>query len=106
MTNKKNYKKSQPKAGTKADRKQQNNQNDLFPVVAIGASAGGLEAFIQLLSNLSIDTGMAFVIIQHMLLNQERVLSVIQALSTLMPVHEVTDELRIVPNQVYVIPPN
>jgi len=106
MTNKKNSKKSQPKAGTKADRKQQNNQNDLFPVVAIGASAGGLEAFIQLLSHLSIDTGMAFVIIQHMLPNQESVLSVILARSTLMPVHEVTDGMRIAPNQVYVIPPN
>ncbi|MEG4029258.1 MULTISPECIES: chemotaxis protein CheB [unclassified Microcoleus] len=106
MTEKKNSKKSQPKAGIKAARKQQNNQNDLFPVVAIGASAGVLEAFMQLLSHLPIDTGMAFVIIQHMLPNQESVLSVILARSTLMPVHEVTDGMLITPNQVYVIPPN
>lgn len=105
MTEKKNSKKSPPKAGIKA-RKQQNNQNDLFPVVAIGASAGGLEAFMELLSHLPIDTGMAFVIIQHMLPSQESVLSVILARSTLMPVHEVTDGMLIAPNQVYVIPPN
>jgi two-component system CheB/CheR fusion protein len=37
-----------------------------FPVVGIGASAGGLEAFSQLLSNLSAETGMAFVLIQHL----------------------------------------
>ncbi|MEG3902425.1 chemotaxis protein CheB [Microcoleus sp. B4-C5] len=90
----------------KAEEKQQNNQNDLFPVVAIGASAGGLEAFMQLLSHLPIDTGMAFVIIQHMLPNQGSVLSVILARSTQMPVHEVTDGMLITPNQVYVIPPN
>ncbi|MEG4307177.1 chemotaxis protein CheB [Microcoleus sp. D3_18a_C4] len=106
MTEKKNSKKSQPKAGIKADRKQQNNQNDLFPVVGIGASAGGLEAFMQLLSHLPIDTDMAFIIIQHMLPHQESVLSVILARSTLMPVHEVTDGMLIAPNQVYVIPPN
>ncbi|MEG3919899.1 chemotaxis protein CheB [Microcoleus sp. T3_A4] len=105
MTEKKNSKKSPPKAGIKTAQKK-NNQNDLFPVVAIGASAGGLEAFMQLLSHLPIDTGMAFVIIQHMLPSQESVLSVILARSTLMPVHEVTDGMLIAPNQVYVIPPN
>jgi two-component system CheB/CheR fusion protein len=68
-----------------AEGKQQNNQNELFPVVGIGASAGGLEAFTQLLSHLPIDTGMAFVIIQHMLPTQESVLSEILARSTQMP---------------------
>ncbi|MEG4084230.1 chemotaxis protein CheB [Microcoleus sp. POL10_C6] len=106
MSHNKYSKKSQPKAGIKADRKQPNNPNDLFPVVGMGASAGGLEAFMQLLSHLPIDTGMAFVIIQHMLPHQESTLSVILARSTLMPVHEVTDGMLIAPNQVYVIPPN
>ncbi|MEG3898386.1 MULTISPECIES: chemotaxis protein CheB [unclassified Microcoleus] len=114
MTPGKYSKKSQPKADMKADmkadieaaRNQQNNQNDLFPVVGIGASAGGLEAFIELLSHLPIDTGMAFVIIQHMLPNQESALSVILGRSTQMQVHEVTDEMAVAPNQVYVIPPN
>jgi two-component system CheB/CheR fusion protein len=89
-----------------AEGKQQNNQNELFPVVGIGASAGGLEAFTQLLSHLPIDTGMAFVIIQHMLPTQESVLSEILARSTQMPVHEVANGMPIEPNQVYVIPPS
>ncbi|MEG4106976.1 chemotaxis protein CheB [Microcoleus sp. S13_C5] len=106
MTNKKNYQKSQPKADIKAEGKQQNNQNELFPVVGIGASAGGLEAFNQLLRHLPIDTGMAFVIIQHMLPTQESVLSEILGRSTQMPVDEVASGMQIAPNQVYVIPPN
>jgi two-component system CheB/CheR fusion protein len=105
MSQNKYSKKSQPKAGSKSAQKQ-NNQNDLFPIVGIGASAGGLQAFIQLLSHLPIDTGMAFVIIQHMLADRESVLSVILARSTLMPVHEAKDGIVIAPNQVYVIPPN
>ncbi|MEG4517542.1 MULTISPECIES: chemotaxis protein CheB [unclassified Microcoleus] len=106
MSPKKNPKKSQPKADRDAEGKQHNNPNELFPVVGIGASAGGLEAFKQLLSHLPIDTGMAFVIIQHMLPTQESVLSEILARSTQMPVHEVTEGMPIGPNQVYVIPPN
>jgi two-component system, chemotaxis family, CheB/CheR fusion protein len=106
MTLKKHSKKSQPKAEIEADRKQQHNQNELFPVVGIGASAGGLEAFMQLLSHLPIDTGMAFVIIQHMLPAQESLLSVILSRSTQMQVHEVIDGMRVAPNQIYVIPPN
>ncbi len=107
MTPKKSSKKPQPKADIKAvDGKQPNNQNDLFPVVGIGASAGGLEAFMQLLSHLPIDTGMAFVMIQHMLAAQESMLSVILSRSTQMQVHEVTDGMRVAPNQIYVIPPN
>ncbi|MEG4208709.1 chemotaxis protein CheB [Microcoleus sp. S13_B4] len=106
MTKKNNLQKYQPKAGMKAEQKQQNNQNDLFPVVGIGASAGGLEAFNQLLSHLPIDTGMAFVIIQHMLPTQESALAEILARSTQMPVHEVTDGMPVAPDQVYVIPPN
>jgi two-component system CheB/CheR fusion protein len=107
MSQKKFSKKSQAKANIEAaEPKQQNNQNELFPVVGIGASAGGLEAFTELLSHLPIDTGMAFVIIQHMLATQESALSEILARSTQMPVHEVTDGMPIAPNQVYVIPAN
>lgn len=83
------------------------NPNDgLFPVVGIGASAGGLEAFTQLLEHLSIDTGMAFVIIQHMPAGQVSVLSEILSRSTQMPVQEVRNGMTIAPNHVYVIPPN
>ncbi|MEG3844924.1 chemotaxis protein CheB, partial [Microcoleus sp. herbarium14] len=106
MTPKRSSKRAKPKAELEADRQQQQNQNELFPVVGIGASAGGLEAFMQLLSHLPIDTGMAFVMIQHMLPAQESMLSVILGRSTQMQVHEVTDGMAIAPNQVYVIPPN
>jgi two-component system, chemotaxis family, CheB/CheR fusion protein len=77
-----------------------------FPVVGIGASAGGLEAFRQLLSHLPIDTGMAFVLIQHLDPHQKSLLTEILARETAMPVVEVQSGMAIQPNQVYVIPPN
>ena len=81
-------------------------ENDRFPVVGIGASAGGLEAFRELLSHLPIDTGMAFVFIQHLGANQKSLLSEILARETAMPVAEVKNGMRVAPNCVYVIPPN
>jgi two-component system CheB/CheR fusion protein len=75
-------------------------------VVGIGASAGGLEAFTQLISNLPNDTGMAFVLLQHLEPSQPSMLSEIIARSTTMPVQEVEDGMAVAPNQVYVIPPN
>ncbi|MEM1292393.1 MAG: CheR family methyltransferase [Cyanobacteria bacterium P01_H01_bin.162] len=77
-----------------------------FPVVGVGASAGGLEAFTELLSHLPIDTGMAFVLIQHLDPNQPSALSEIMARATPMPVSVAADGLAVAPNQVYVIPPN
>lgn len=107
MNAKRSAKQPQPKAGIKAtEGKQQNDRNNLFPVVGIGASAGGLEAFIELLRHLPIDTGMAFVIIQHMSPGRDSLLSEILARSTQMPVNEVADGMAVAPNQVYVIPPN
>jgi two-component system, chemotaxis family, CheB/CheR fusion protein len=77
-----------------------------FPVVGIGASAGGLEAFRQLLSHLPTDTGMAFVLIQHLDPKQKSLLREILARETAMPVIEVLNDLVVEPNCVYVIPPN
>lgn len=77
-----------------------------FPVVGIGASAGGLEAFTQLLSHLPADTGMAFVLVQHLDPNQKSLLSEILARTTAMPVQEAQEGMAIAPNQIYVIPPN
>jgi two-component system, chemotaxis family, CheB/CheR fusion protein len=79
---------------------------DSFPVVGIAASAGGLEAFTQLLSHLPIDTGMAFVLIQHLAPDRESLLTEILARATQMLVCEVQNGMAIAPNQVYVIPPN
>ncbi|MBN3905980.1 MAG: PAS domain-containing protein [Nostoc sp. NMS1] len=88
------------------DREQQDIANALFPIVGIAASAGGLEAFTQVLKHLLTDTGMAFVLIQHLDPNHKSLLSEILARTTQMPVTEVQDGMTIEPNKVYVIPPN
>ena len=80
--------------------------NDCFPVVGIGASAGGLEAFTHLLEHLPADTGMGFVFVQHLDPNRPSLLDEILARITKMPVHVVEDEMAIAPNHVYVIPYN
>jgi two-component system CheB/CheR fusion protein len=77
-----------------------------FPVVAVGASAGGLEAFTGLLQGLPADTGMAFVFIQHLAPSHESMLAQLLSRQTAMPVNEVKDGTILSPNQVYVIPPN
>jgi two-component system CheB/CheR fusion protein len=75
-------------------------------VVGIGASAGGLEAFEQLLSAMRTDTGMAFVLVQHLAPKHESILSELLGRKTTMPVVEVKDGMTLMPNHVYVIPPN
>jgi two-component system CheB/CheR fusion protein len=77
-----------------------------FPIVGIAASAGGLEAFTGLLGHLPVDTGMAFVLIQHLAPDHKSLLCEILARQTQMRVNEVQDGVAVEPNQVYVIPPN
>ncbi|MGC2659382.1 MAG: chemotaxis protein CheB [Bryobacteraceae bacterium] len=77
-----------------------------FPVVGIGASAGGLEAFVQLLSALPADTGMAFVLVQHLDPQHASLLPELLAPHTTMPVIGIQNDLAIQPDHVYVIPPN
>src|SRR3989442_383047 len=77
-----------------------------LPIVGIGASAGGLEAFTELLHNLPTDTGMAFVLVQHLDPAHASALTQLLSKATSIPVREVTNNLPIEPNQVYVIPPN
>ncbi len=77
-----------------------------FPVVGVGASAGGLEAFEQFLSGLSEGTGMAFVLVQHLDPLHESMLAEILRLHCKMPVITVHDKMTIAPDHVYVIPPN
>src|SRR2546426_2025838 len=77
-----------------------------FPVVCVGASAGGLEAFTQLLSPLPTDTGMAFVLVTHLSPTHASHLAEILSRATRMPVNEVKDEPQVQPNCVYVIPPD
>jgi two-component system CheB/CheR fusion protein len=75
-----------------------------FPIVGIGASAGGLEAFTKLLANLPIDTGMGFVLIQHLDPKHESLSSDILSRVTKMPVIEVKNGMRVERNHIYVIP--
>jgi two-component system, chemotaxis family, CheB/CheR fusion protein len=77
-----------------------------FPIVVIGASAGGLEAMRQLFSGLPPDTGMAFVVIQHLDPGRPSMLSSVLAGDVRMPVTELTGPTRVEPNRVYVIPPD
>ena len=77
-----------------------------FPIVGVGASAGGLEAFSQLLRALPLDTGMAFVLVQHLEPSHKSHLTEILSRATAMPVSEVGERMRIEPNHIYVIPPN
>ncbi|GAA4402869.1 hypothetical protein GCM10023187_18420 [Nibrella viscosa] len=76
------------------------------PVVAIGASAGGFEAFSELLRSLPPDTGLAYVYIQHLDPTYDSRLATLLGKETRMPVAEAQHLMRVEPNHVYVIPPN
>jgi two-component system CheB/CheR fusion protein len=76
-----------------------------FPVVGIGASAGGFPAIEQLLASLPSDTGMAFVVVLHLAPDSPSMADSIFQRSTRMVVREVGDDLPIEPNHVYIIPP-
>ncbi len=77
-----------------------------FPIVAIGASAGGLEAFEAFFTNMPPDAGMAFVIIQHLDPSHKSILADLLRRYTKMEVRQVVDRTKIKQNCVYVIPPN
>jgi two-component system CheB/CheR fusion protein len=77
-----------------------------FPVVGIGASAGGLEALKDVLRFLPGDTGMAYVLVQHLDPHYESLLSDLLARATAMPVHEAQAGMAVEANHVYVIAPN
>src|SRR6266478_9045101 len=84
----------------------QRSRRALFPIVGIGASAGGLEAFTQFLKALGAGTEMGYVLVQHLDPSHESALTELLAKTTEMPVREVTDAAPVKPNHVYVIPPN
>ena len=75
-------------------------------IVGVGASAGGLEAFTELLESLPAAPGMALVLVQHLAPRHNSALPVLLAAHSAMPVVQVADGMRIQPNHVYVIPPN
>ncbi len=77
-----------------------------FPIVGIGASAGGLEALEQFLSHVPPASGLAHVVVQHLDPNHKGIMVELLQRATILPVREVTDRLTVEPNHVYVIPPN
>ena len=77
-----------------------------FPIVGIGASAGGLEALEQFFGNVPVNSGLAFVVIQHLDPNHVGIMPELLQRTTPMKVLQVTDNLQVKPNHVYVIPPN
>ena len=77
-----------------------------YPVVAIGASAGGLQAFREMLDSLSPETGLSFVLISHLAPNHDSKLVSLLQKHTKMPVLPIEEGQRPLPNQVYVLLPN
>ncbi len=76
-----------------------------FPIVCVGGSAGGLDAYIRLLQNLPPDMGVAIVIVNHITMFPTQLHEVLPRYTS-MPVKLITDHLSIVPNHVYIIPSN
>ncbi|KAB0663821.1 PAS domain-containing protein [Oryzomonas japonica] len=81
-------------------------ERPLFPIVGIGASAGGLEALEQFLGRVPANSAMAFVIIQHLDPTHKGIMPELLQRATGMAVFQVRDRMRVKPNCVYVIPPN
>ena len=77
-----------------------------FPIVGVGASAGGLEALEQLLAGVPADSGMAFVVIQHLDPKRPGMLPELLQRATPMIVKQAANRMRIKPDCVYVIPPD
>lgn len=76
-----------------------------FPIVCVGGSAGGLDAYIRLLQNLPADMGVAIVIVNH-ITSVPTLLHEVLPRFTSMPVELITENLSIVPNRVFIIPAN
>jgi len=80
--------------------------SNLFPVVGIGASAGGLDAFKRLLKAIPEDSGMAYILVQHLDPAHESVLADLLQRVTKVPVSEITDNMEVVADHIYIIPSN
>ncbi len=87
-------------------KKENKGGEDSFPIVGIGASAGGLEAFEQFFTNMPPDKGMAFVLIQHLDPSHKSILADLIRRYTSMKVSQIEDGMKVEPDSVFVIPPN
>ena len=80
--------------------------DDEFLVVGLGASAGGIQALKVFFNNVPKDSGIAYVVILHMSPEHESRLAEVLQATSLIPVTQVRERVRVIPNHVYVIPPN
>lgn len=80
------------------------NLKPSFPIVAIGASAGGLKALSEFFRYLPVDTGMAFVVVQHLSPAHESMMADILSRTTKIPVSEIRDGMPVAPDHIYVMP--
>jgi two-component system CheB/CheR fusion protein len=95
-----------PKSDSPHSKNDLDSNSMLFPIVGIGASAGGLEAIEQFLRNVPEDSGMAYVVVQHLDPTQKGMLPELLQRVSQMKVYQVKHRLVVKPNCVYVIPPN
>lgn len=95
-----------PKNSVGSPKKNDNPDSGLFPIVGIGASAGGLEALEQFLSSVPENSGLGYVVIQHLDPTQKGMLPELLQRVSKMKVYQVKDRMVVKPNCVYVIPPN
>src|ERR1700735_3624766 len=93
---------AEPQNKDKTKRRSEN----LFPVVGVGASAGGLEAFKRLIRGIPEKSGVAYILVQHLEPTHVSLLVDILQKVTRIPVQEVTNNVRVEPDHVYVIPSN
>ena len=97
---------AKPAAKSSTRSKRPANSGNEFPIVGVGTSAGGLEALEQFLRHVPKNSGMAYIVIQHLDPTQKGMLPELLGRFTEMPVHQVNSRMQIRANCVYVIPPN
>ena len=90
----------------KSNKEEKIRSTNIFPVVGIGASAGGLDAFKKLLKAIPENSGMAYVLVQHLDPSHESMLPDLLQKVTTIPVLEIADDIKVEPNHIYVIPSN
>jgi two-component system CheB/CheR fusion protein len=101
-----NTKKTDPAISVIKKEEVTDTEKSKFPIVGIGASAGGLEALEQFLGNVPANSGMAYVIVQHLDPTQKGMLPELLQRITKIQVFQVKDRMKIKPDCIYVIPPN
>jgi len=94
-----------PRPAKKNESRRRNDAPELCPVVGMGASAGGLEAFQKFFDAMPPDSGLAFVLVQHLDPRHDTLMPELLSKHTRMPVQQVRDETPVERDRVYVIPP-